>query len=67
MRFELVIRLGNEAMQETADVAEALRAVATWLDPKPFVCNGDATMIRDRNGNKVGSCGFHEDEKSDGR
>ena len=51
--FELTIELGNEAMQNTSDVATALERVAMRLR------HGDTDgRIMDFNGNKVGRFTF---------
>ncbi len=59
MRFVLTIELGNDAMQTSHDIANALRKVATRLALypacEPQADNADA--IRDDNGNRVG--GWH--------
>lgn len=57
MKFTLEIKLGNEAMQTTDDVAEALRRVASTLIKMVYISelNDDAWPISDLNGNKVGS------------
>lgn len=49
--FTLTIKLGNEAMQDGADIADALREVVFQLEME------DSTygLIFDRNGNRVGS------------
>lgn len=55
MRFELVINLGNDAMNTAEDVAEALRATATHLEVQ--YSELDPTLkgvIHDANGNQVG-------------
>lgn len=51
MKFQLEIELGNDAMQTTEDVAEALEQVAKELS---LIVSGWGS-IRDRNGNKVGT------------
>jgi hypothetical protein len=48
--FTLKIRLGNDAMQDPADVAEALERVARELRDSGF----RPTRIKDLNGNTVG-------------
>lgn len=57
--FKLKIALGNDAMQTTTDVADALRGVADYIAGIGDQPNGDwhldAGSIRDVNGNTVGS------------
>jgi hypothetical protein len=53
MEFSLKIELGNEAMQDNHQVAEALRRTAEWIDT--FGLAGHRA-ITDENGNTVGSC-----------
>jgi hypothetical protein len=59
MRFTLTIELGNEVMSSGADVAEALRHIATTLeaiDPEgtPEAMVGHMGAIADENDNPVG-------------
>lgn len=49
--FKLRIRLGNAAMMNGADVADALRRVADVVQDS----GDDSAGIRDLNGNTVGS------------
>jgi hypothetical protein len=60
-QFFIKINLGNELMQDGADVAEALREVADKIDGLalkfPF---SEAYSIQDKNGNTVGSYGVKE-------
>ena len=55
-KFQLTIKLGNDAMQSPRDVVAALRAVADRLEVESFRFN-DSGIIRDVNGNNVGSWG----------
>ena len=55
--FTLRIKLGNEAMQTSEDVAASLRAVANRLD---YVLDRSNGEILDYNGNKVGEWDFTE-------
>lgn len=57
MTFKLTIELGNEAMQTPEDVASALQDIAERLG------YGDnaASIVRDVNGNTVGSYAFEDD------
>lgn len=50
-KFTLTIDLGNDAMCSTGDIAEALRNVADRLE----LYAEDSGIIRDENGNKVGT------------
>lgn len=53
--FKLTIRLGNEAMQSTTDVAGALHRLMIHLEhADSWPEAADITRIRDRNGNTVG-------------
>jgi hypothetical protein len=58
-QFSLTIELGNDAMQSTTDVADALRAVADYIAGIGDLPDGDwhldAGSVRDMNGNTVGS------------
>lgn len=60
MQFTLTIKLGNEAMQETADLIAALEKVASRMNddysctPLRSVADYKHT-IHDLNGNRVGS------------
>lgn len=51
-QFKLTIRLGNEAMQDSDDIAEALRRSADRIEQRDNAAEG---AILDRNGNTVGS------------
>ena len=53
MKFQLTINLGNDAMQDDADVATALRTLAHLLDRDGFPAASHG--IRDANGNTVGT------------
>lgn len=53
MRFDLVIRMGNDVMREPEQVADALEAAATLLR-----VGRDAGTIMDINGNTVGEWAF---------
>lgn len=55
--FTLRIKLGNEAMQTSEDVAASLRAVANRLN---YGIDRQSGEILDYNGNKVGEWGFTE-------
>ncbi len=50
MTFRLKIELGNAAMQDPGDVAQALRQVAVELADEGF----SGSKIMDANGNTVG-------------
>ena len=58
MKFTLEIQLGNDAMQNGADVAELLRKVAARIESNPFDSYNDdgefGGVLKDRNGNTVG-------------
>jgi hypothetical protein len=55
VKFILEIELGNEAMQYTGHIADALRDVVSTLDCDPVAEAIDQTgVIRDINGNTVG-------------
>lgn len=51
--FTITIETGNDAMQTSADVADALREVADKLD-----AGRDGGLVRDANGNTVGRFDF---------
>lgn len=57
MRFTLTINLGNDAMQSTVHVVDALRRVATTMmlvvGPESTL-GPDRGIIQDDNGNTVG-------------
>lgn len=55
MKFTLTIELGNDAMQDSNDVAAALHTVASYLRGSGSWDDIDAGMVRDDNGNTVGS------------
>lgn len=61
MRFTLEITLGNAAMQDGSDVANALDQVSAKVQQAIPAVAGDGWIIRDENGNTVGRCRF-EDE-----
>lgn len=52
MKFILEIKLGNDAMTDPADVADALEGLAATLRDNGF--DEDASYIRGANGNTVG-------------
>lgn len=59
VRFNITVALGNAAMGDRYDVADALDALAARLR-----ASDDRTgMLRDVNGNKVGWWEFVNDEK----
>ena len=53
MKFMLEIELGNDAMRDDADIAEALARVAKRVETIGTEYNR-AFVIRDTNGNTVG-------------
>lgn len=57
MKFQLTISLGNDAMLNEHDLAEAIRKVANSVEQ--FSIEAGSTIIggttRDENGNKVGT------------
>lgn len=56
MKFTLSIELGNEAMQDSEDVAHALRTVAGKVaEYYAPLEGGERGSIRDLNGNTCGS------------
>ena len=56
MKFTLEIELGNDAMQSPYDVAKALQVIAEDLRRNGFADEGTG-VIRDANGNRVGTWG----------
>jgi hypothetical protein len=50
-KFILTIELGNDAMQTEMDIANALREIASRIT----LTGKDGGVIRDENGNTVGS------------
>lgn len=54
MKFTLTLNLGNQAMTEPLDVAEALRYVANRLEDNGTFPDS-AVPVRDLNGATVGS------------
>lgn len=54
MEFKLTIELGNDAMQDGAEVAEALEQVAAKVHYELPLVAGEPHMVRDANGNTVG-------------
>jgi DUF917 family protein len=54
MTFTLTIELGNDAMQDAQDVADALRAAADYIEQSGGFDHIDAGKVRDVNGNTVG-------------
>ena len=61
MIFKLEIALGNAAMQEPSDVADALGNVAGQLQGRAVDDWGGYQGIKDENGNQVGS--WHVEEE----
>jgi hypothetical protein len=59
MEYKVTVRLGNEAMQNADDVAEALRAVANRLRREGL--NRHAAAVWDANGNRVGQAKLYTD------
>lgn len=57
MTFKLKIEVGNAAMETTADVAEALHAVARKIGDTNQT-EGESGRILDYNGNPVGTYAF---------
>lgn len=55
-QFTLTVALGNDVMQEPAEVAHALREVAEKLEDGQL-----SGVIQDANGNTVGAFGAHDD------
>jgi hypothetical protein len=57
VKFELTISLGNDAMNNEQDLADAIRKVANSVEQ--FSIEAGSTIIggttRDENGNKVGT------------
>lgn len=61
MTFYVEIECGNDAMQTSKQVAEALRVVADRVEDNDYceVASDDLVRgIKDENGNTVGSFGF---------
>ena len=55
MKFTLEIKLGNDAMQTPADIADALQDLAGDLKDAPDIePTPSAGTIRDINGNRIG-------------
>lgn len=52
--FQLEIRLGNEAMRDSADIADALERLARRLRDTTIPGYSRDGVIRDENGNTVG-------------
>ena len=52
--FALTLKLGNEAMQTAADIADALRRAASWLEEYAAIEDGESVSLLDQNGNYVG-------------
>jgi hypothetical protein len=59
VRFVLEINLGNDAMQDRMDVADALKRVSRTLAASPLP--EDTQGVCDSNGNTVGRWRFEED------
>jgi predicted metal-dependent TIM-barrel fold hydrolase len=55
MRFALTIKLGNDGMSSPYDVARALDELASDLKRNGLIGVGEVGIIRDVNGNRVGS------------
>lgn len=53
MYFQLIIELGNDAMQDGTDVANVLRVLSNKLETCGFE-NDIVGTVRDENGNTVG-------------
>jgi hypothetical protein len=58
MELELHITLGNDAMQSTADLAEALTVLASRISDQSIdgMLENGLCNVRDINGNPVGTC-----------
>jgi len=56
-KFTLEIELGNDAMSSPRDVSKALEEIARDLRRNGF-CDEGGGVIRDVNGNKVGTWGY---------
>lgn len=54
--FSLYIEMGNDTLMDRADISEILKQLSIDLNYK---LNQDAGIIRDANGNKVGSWEFN--------
>lgn len=52
--FRLTIKLGNDAMQSSTDVAEALTRAAGWIEDYAAMTPGESLSLLDQNGNHVG-------------
>lgn len=63
MQFTLSITLGNDAMQNAGDIADALCGVADRI--QRIDGNMGTVVIRDRNGNQVGEAKLVQDEAFD--
>jgi hypothetical protein len=61
MRFELLIGLGNDAMQDGRDVADALRKVAAQIEDYHFPGPSVPRPIKDINGSQVGTWAIEEE------
>lgn len=57
MKFDLNITLGNDAMLNERDLADAIRRVAQSVEQFEIVAGSTiiGAVVRDENGNKVGS------------
>jgi hypothetical protein len=55
MKFVLEIEMGNEAMQDSMDVAAALHHVGTTLEMSGLPARGDKRSVHDPNGSTVGT------------
>lgn len=60
MEFTLSIALDNTAFDDPHELARILRAIANDLESSPWRRPGDATNLRDINGNTVGRWEFTE-------
>lgn len=61
--FTLRIDLGNEAMSDNLDVAAALRVVADGLVGESMGGDNGEGIVRDVNGNRVGSFTFDDGDQ----
>jgi hypothetical protein len=53
-QFKLTIALGNDAMQSSYDIADALRATADKIENIYTIHSGSTGKVIDANGNTVG-------------
>lgn len=54
-QFALTLTLGNDAMRTAADVADALRRAAGWIEEYADMTPGEGVSLLDQNGNRVGA------------